>query len=154
MEDVTGRTSAGEEATDGGATASTSFAAAQSRGAAAFNTASHRKVVAVYRSALAIVPSSRMYELHAAYLVGALKPLLQAGAGPGVAAAGTAQGGALEAVSVVGAELLAALLEAHESGMAGKELYLTWVHWAQRLGLFKVSVVLMGDDSCVFLVVL
>eukprot|EP00195_Chlamydomonas_chlamydogama_P008645 CAMPEP_0202892056 /NCGR_PEP_ID=MMETSP1392-20130828/1902_1 /ASSEMBLY_ACC=CAM_ASM_000868 /TAXON_ID=225041 /ORGANISM="Chlamydomonas chlamydogama, Strain SAG 11-48b" /LENGTH=719 /DNA_ID=CAMNT_0049575931 /DNA_START=74 /DNA_END=2233 /DNA_ORIENTATION=- len=58
-----------------------------------------------------------------------------------------AAAGLLEAASELGAELLSTLARAHEAGVSGIELYITWVDWACRLGQYKMAVS-AADSAC------
>ena len=123
---------------------------------------------AVYTRALEAVPSGAMYALYASFLTESLEPRLALAEGGGVPRAGLAgtagpagtkqkekgssrsgaeapapaTGMALEAavevVARLGSQLLAVMQGAHEAGVAGQELYITWTAWALRLEQPKV----------------
>ncbi|KAG2448877.1 hypothetical protein HYH02_006226 [Chlamydomonas schloesseri] len=93
----------------------------------------HAAACDVYEAALTALPGSRMHQLFAAFLCGALEQLMEAGAeGPGAEAAVAAAVG-------VAARLFGLLQRAHSEGHSTAETYLTWVEWAGRVGQPKMA---------------
>eukprot|EP00798_Chlamydomonas_sp_ICE-L_P022272 gene22272-29347_t len=101
----------------------------------------HKKVGEAYEQALEHLPTGGMYARYASYLGEVVQSLLEAGQSKGGDDDDESMGDmeSLEVAATIGAQLLALMLRVHEAGVAGEDLYMSWIDWSAKLGLPKVA---------------
>lgn len=96
-----------------------------------FDESAHQRSCEVYKAALRALPTPRMHALYARFLGQQV--------GPQLAAAAAGDMHAVERAASLGAELLALLQSAHDSGHASEALCVQWVAWGLRLDQPKLA---------------